>query len=287
METQDKLNNINKKLEGKTLRDKILNDLKKYIVLNELYISFTIISIGEDEASKIYIKQKMKMAEELGIKCNIFNLEETIETEEIIDIINQLNNDEGINGIIVQLPIPEHLDKTKILNTIDPLKDIDGLTNINLGKLVNQEKGLFPATASGIMKLLEYHNIDVSGKDVLIINRSTLVGKPLFLMMTNKDATVTIAHSKTMNLSKRLKNFDIIVSAVGSKDLIKKEDVREDTILIDVGVSRIDGKIYGDVEEELKITNISSPTIGGVGPLTIAMLATNIVNAYKLQNNME
>ena len=287
METQDKLNNINKKLEGKTLRDKILNDLKKYIVLNELYISFTIISIGEDEASKIYIKQKMKMAEELGIKCNIFNLEETIETEEIIDIINQLNNDEGINGIIVQLPIPEHLDKTKILNTIDPLKDIDGLTNINLGKLVNQEKGLFPATASGIMKLLEYHNIDVSGKDVLIINRSTLVGKPLFLMMTNKDATVTIAHSKTMNLNERLKNFDIIVSAVGSKDLIKKEDVREDTILIDVGVSRIDGKIYGDVEEELKITNISSPTIGGVGPLTIAMLATNIVNAYKLQNNME
>lgn len=296
MKIQDNINDItninnsisnNKKLEGKTLKNNILEQLKKYIAKNKLYISFAIISIGNDEASKIYIKQKIKMAEEIGIKCNVLELDENITTDKVVEEIKLLNNNINVNGIIVQLPIPEHLDKIKILNTIDSLKDIDGLTNINLGKLVNNEKGLFPATASGIIKLLEHYNINVSGKDILIINRSTLVGKPLSLMLLDKDATVTISHSKTINLNKKLKDYDIIISAVGKKDLIKKEDVRKDTILIDVGVNRIDGKIYGDIEEDLKKRNISSPTIGGVGPLTIAMLATNIVEAYKLQNNIE
>lgn len=275
-----------KSLEGRNLRDNILDNLHEYITFNNFNISFTIISIGEDEASKIYIKQKEKMAEEINIKCDILELPKSVNTEDVVLEINKLNNNKKVNGIIVQLPIPDSLDKNKILNTIDPLKDIDGLTNINLGKLVNQEKGLFPATASGIIKLLKYHNIEISGKDVLIINRSTLVGKPLSLMMLNEDATVTIAHSKTNDLNKRLKNYDIIISAVGKKDLIRKEDVSEDTVLVDVGVSRIDGKTYGDIEESLKLRNISSPTIGGVGPLTIAMLATNIVEAYKLQNDI-
>lgn len=271
-------------LEGKTIRDNIIKDLKEYIHINKMYISFVIISIGDDEASKVYIGQKQKLASELNIECKVIKKTKDIKTEELIELIEELNKDEAINGILVQLPIPEHLDKDKILNRIDPKKDIDGLTSYNLGKLINNEKGLFPATASGVIKLFKYYNIDLLGKDVLVINKSTLVGKPLALMLIEKGATVTIAHSKTINLNQKLKNFDIIISAVGKKDLIKFEDVNEDTILVDIGVSRIDGKIYGDIEERLKERNTSTPTIGGVGPLTIALLAENIVNAYKLQN---
>lgn len=283
------VSNINntRSLGGKILRDEILQNLKDYILKNNLSLSFTIISIGDDEASKIYMKQKEKMAEQIGFKCNLLNFSADITTSEIMDVINGLNKDDSINGIIVQLPIPNSLDKIKILNSIDYKKDIDGLTNINLGKLVNKEKGLYPATASGIIKLLKYYNIPILGQNILIINRSTLVGKPLALLMLNEGATVTIAHSQTNNLNSILKNFDIIVSAVGQKDLIKEEFVDTKTVLIDVGVSRIDNKVYGDVETSLKLRNISTPTIGGVGPLTIAMLANNIVEAYKLQNNMD
>ena len=272
-------------LEGKTIRDNIIKDLKEYIHNNKMYISFVIISIGDDEASKVYIGEKQKLASELNIECKVIKKAKDIKTEEVIELIEDLNKDEAINGILVQLPIPEHLDKDKILNSIDPKKDIDGLTSYNLGKLINNEKGLFPATASGVIKLFKYYNIDLAGKNVLVINKSTLVGKPLALMLIEKGATVTIAHSKTIDLNQKLKNFDIIISAVGKKDLIKFEDVNEDTILVDIGVSRIDGKIYGDIEERLKERNTSTPTIGGVGPLTIALLAENIVYAYKLQNS--
>lgn len=271
-------------LEGKTIRDNIIKDLKEYIHINKMYISFVIISIGDDEASKVYIGEKQKLASELNIECKVIKKAKDIKTEEVIELIEDLNKDEAINGILVQLPIPEHLEKDKILNSIDPKKDIDGLTSYNLGKLINNEKGLFPATASGVIKLFKYYNIDLAGKNVLVINKSTLVGKPLALMLIEKGATVTIAHSKTIDLNQKLKNFDIIISAVGKKDLIKFEDVNEDTILVDIGVSRIDGKIYGDIEERLEERNTSTPTIGGVGPLTIALLAENIVNAYKLQN---
>ncbi len=273
-------------LSGKILRDEILENLREYILKNNLSLAFAIISIGDDEASKIYINQKEKMAKKIGIKCNIYNFSEDVTMADIIDVIDKLNNDYSINGIIVQLPIPDSLDKVKILNSIDSKKDIDGLTNINLGKLVNKEKGLYPATAVGVIKLLKYYNIPILGKNVLIINRSSLVGKPLALMMLNEGATVTVAHSQTNNLNSILKNYNIIVSAVGQKDLIQKEYVNSDTILVDIGVSRINNKIYGDVEDSLKLTNISTPTIGGVGPLTIAMLANNIVEAYKLQKDI-
>ena len=290
--TNNDINNVSsitntRSLGGKIVRDEILKSLKDYILKNNLSLSFAIISIGDDEASKIYIKQKEKMAEEIGFKCNIYSFSTDVTMPKVLDVIDELNKDVSINGIIVQLPIPDSLDKVKILNSIDYRKDIEGLTNINLGKLVNKEKGLYPATASGIIKLLNYYNIPMLGKNVLIINRSTLVGKPLALMMLNEGATVTVAHSQTNNLNSILKNFDIIVSAAGKKDLIKEEYVDKNAILVDVGVSRIDNKVHGDIEDSLKLRNISSPTIGGVGPLTIAMLATNIVEAYKLQNNID
>ena len=283
---EQKVLDMSKILKGSIIRDEVLSSLKNKIAEKEMLMSFAIISVGEDEASKIYIAQKIKMAEKLGIKCETISLDKDIQTEEVIKIIEGLNLNPSINGIIVQLPIPRHLDKLKIINTILPEKDIDGLTSSNLGKLINNEKGLFPATASGVMVLLDYYNIDVEGKRVLIINRSTLVGKPLSLMMLNKSATVTIAHSKTKKLNEILKDYDLIVSAVGVKDFIKKEYISDDSILIDIGVCRIDNKIYGDVESDIKKNNISTPTIGGVGPLTIAMLATNIVKAFEIQNGM-
>lgn len=283
MSRKENINNI-KTLKGSDLKKDILSSLKQEILEKNMKIGFAIISIGEDEASKIYITQKAKMAEEIGIECRIIPFKEDVNEIILIGEINKLNKDKSINGIIVQLPISNHLNKSKIINTIIPEKDIDGLTNANLGKLMNNEKGLFPATALGIMKLLDYYNIPLLGQDVLIINKSTLVGKPLALMMLNNSATVTIAHSKTKNLNTILKNFDIIVSAVGKKDLIKKEYVNAKTILIDVGVDRINGKTHGDIEENLKEINVCTPSIGGVGPLTIAMLASNIVLAYKIQN---
>lgn len=279
--------NINKVLEGETLKEQILKSLKEYINNNNLLLSFTILSIGDNSASKIYIKQKEKMAKELGIACKSILISENINTEELLDLIFELNKDDSVNGIIMQLPIPDHLDKVKLLNAIDYKKDIDGLNNVNLGKLMNNEKGLYPATALGIVELFKYYNISLLGKNILIINRSILVGKPLALMLINEGATVTVAHSKTVNLNNKLKDFDIIISAAGKKNLIKEEFVREDTVLIDVGVTRIDNKIYGDIEENLKKKRNSTPTIGGVGPLTIAMLANNIVEAYKIQNNIK
>lgn len=277
---------MNKNLEGRTLRDSILNKLKKYISEQKLDISFTIISVGDNEASKIYIAQKEKAALNIGIRCEVLSFTDNIQTSELEEVIRKLNSDESVNGIIVQLPLPSHLDKQQILNTIDYRKDIDGLTNINLGKLLNEEKGIFPATAVGVIKLLEYYNIPIKSKDILVINRSTLVGKPLSLMLVDKGATVTIAHSETKKLNTILKNFDIIISAVGKKDLIKEEFVDERTILIDIGVDRVDGKIYGDFEEKLKQRNISTPSIGGIGAMTIAIIMKNIVDAYILQKDI-
>lgn len=277
---------MNKNLEGRTLRDSILNKLKKYISEQKLDISFTIISVGDNEASKIYIAQKEKAALNIGIRCEVLSFTDNIQTSELEEVIRKLNSDESVNGIIVQLPLSSHLDKQQILNTIDYRKDIDGLTNINLGKLLNEEKGIFPATAVGVIKLLEYYNIPIKSKDILVINRSTLVGKPLSLMLVDKGATVTIAHSETKKLNTILKNFDIIISAVGKKDLIKEEFVDERTILIDIGVDRVDGKIYGDFEEKLKQRNISTPSIGGIGAMTIAIIMKNIVDAYILQKDI-
>lgn len=276
-----------KKLNGKILQKEIFEELNEKAKGKN--IKFCIISIGKDEPSRIYINQKKKMAEKIGYICENIKYSEDVSQDQIISKIRELNADKSVSGIMVQLPIPRKFDENEILNTIDFKKDIDGLTKENLARLVNNEPGIFPATPSGIVYLLEKYGIDLAGKDILIINRSKLVGKPLGIMLLNKDATITIAHSKTNNLKNKILSSDIIISATGNPENISKMNLEnsesiEDKIFIDVGVSRVQGKICGDIPNIVKEKCLSTPSIGGVGPLTIAFLAKNIYKSYELNN---
>ena len=271
-------------LNGKVVRDKIFEELKERI--NGLDLTLAIIQIGNNEASNIYIRQKEKTCNNLGISFKLYKLEENVLEEEVINLIKKLNNSK-VTGILLQLPIPKHLNVKKIVDCIDEKKDVDGLTSKNVAKLVLKEKGLIPCTPKGVMSLLKYYNIDVEGKKVTIVGRSNLVGKPLANLMLNYNATVTVCHSKTKNLKELTLNADIIIVAVGQPNLITSDMVKAGAIIVDVGINRVDGKIVGDVafDNVSKIVNYISPVPGGVGPMTIASLIENIYEAYLLQNN--
>lgn len=270
-------------LDGKKIRDEILEKLK--LKVNDLNLSLAVIQIGHDEASNIYIKQKKIMCEYLNIKFNHYNFEDTVSDEDIINLIEKLNHDET-TAILLQLPIPKHFDVQKIINAIDYHKDIDGLTNTNVANLVLNKKGIIPCTPKGIMTILNKYKIKLDGKNVVIIGRSNLVGKPLYNLMLQENATVTLCHSKTNNLKEHTLNADIIVSALGKPHYITVDMVKKNAIVIDVGISRVHNKVLGDVDFK-NVKNISSyitPVPGGVGPMTIASLAQNIYEAYILQN---
>ena len=197
------------------------------------------------------------------------------------------NEDKNITGIIIQLPIPDKYNTNKLINLIDPNKDVDGLTDYNKVKLYNNEEGIIPCTPLGILELLNHYNIDVKGENIVIIGRSLLVSKPLFNLLLNKDATVTMCHSKTINLSSITKNADILISATGKPHLVTEDMIKDNAVIIDVGISRIDGKLCGDVDFEnvSKKASYITPVPGGVGPMTVIMLMKNILNAYKKQKN--
>ncbi len=270
-------------LDGKKVREEILEELKaKFKNLN---LTLAVIQIGEDAASSIYIGQKEKMCNNLGINFKHYNFENDVKEEEIIDLINKLNNDET-TGILLQLPIPKHLNEQRILNTIDYKKDVDGLTNANVANLVLNENGLVPCTPKGVMTILKHYNIDLNSKKVVIIGRSNLVGKPLFNLMLNENATVTLCHSKTKNLKEHTLNADIVVAAVGKPKFVTEDMISDDAVVIDVGISRVDGKVVGDVDYDNIKDKASyiTPVPGGVGPMTIASLAENIYEAYLIQN---
>ncbi len=268
-------------LDGKKIREELLNELTERKNDN---LSLAVIQIGHDEASSIYIGQKEKMCQNLNIEFKHYNLEDNVTNDEVINLINKLNNDDT-TGILLQLPIPKHLDEQRILNTIDYRKDVDGLTNANVANLALDEPGLVPCTPKGVMTLLNRYNINLEGKNAVIVGRSNLVGKPLFNLMLNKNATVTLCHSKTKNLKEHTLKADILVAAVGKPKFITKEFVKEGAVVIDVGISRVDGKVVGDVDfENVKdLTSYITPVPGGVGPMTIASLAENIFEANKLQ----
>ena len=224
------------------------------------------------------------MCNSLNIGFKLYNFEEDVTTEEIISLIEKLNKDET-TGILLQLPIPKHLDEQKILDTIDYRKDIDGLTSINTTSLYLNKPGIVPCTPKGILTILKKYHIDLEGKNVVIVGRSSIVGKPLFNAMINQNATVTLCHSKTKNLKEHTLNADIIVTDIGKPHIITKEYIKEGSIVIDAGISRLDGKVVGDVDfENVKdLTSYITPVPGGVGPMTIASLAENIVEAKELQ----
>ena len=243
------------------------------------------ILIGNDGGSIYYINNQQKVATSLGIEFDKVLLEENIEEDKIIDIINDLNKDKLVDGIILQLPLPNHLNEKKIINTISPIKDIDCLTYINQGKLYCGEEVFLPCTPNSVITLLERYNIDLQGKNVVVIGRSNIVGKPVAQLLLNKNATVTICHSKTSNLKDICKKADILIVAIGRAKYINKEYVNKESIVIDVGTSSLNGKITGDVNFDDVINEVKmlTPVPGGVGALTTTLLIKNSCEA--LVNN--
>lgn len=275
-------------LDGKKVKLKMLKELKETISEADKNIGLTVIQIGHNPASDIYIKQKRKVSEELGFNFNHIQLDENVTTEEVIDIINKLNNDDLVDGLFLQLPVPKHLDTVAIQNAIDFYKDIDGLTDENIGRLAHNQDCLVACTPQGIMDLLETYNISVDGKNVCIIGRSDLVGKPLSLLMTNKNATVTLCHSHTKDLKTFTNMADILVVAIGKPNYITSDYVKKDAVVIDVGINRTDNGIVGDVdfEDVQEKASLITPVPGGIGQMTTYEVGKNTYKAHILRKGV-
>lgn len=276
-----------KLLDGKVVKTMALEGLKKLVNEIERPLGLTVIQVGDNASSNIYIKQKRKMAEFLGFNFNHIKLEDDVTLEEILKIIDELNNDEEVDGILVQMPVPEHLDSKVIQNAINPLKDVDGLTDINMGKLVHKKECLVPCTALGIMELLNYYNISVTSKNVVVVGRSDLVGRPVAELLINASATVTLCHSKTKDLASITRGADILIVAVGKSRLITKDMVKDGAVVIDVGINKLeDGSLCGDVDFENAKDKCSyiTPVPGGVGQMTVLELGFNTYKAYLLRH---
>ena len=267
-------------LDGKKLRDKIFESLKAKLDKMSEKPTLAVILVGENPASQIYVRNKKKTAEKLGINSLSIEYPADISENELLSKIQELNNDKNITAILVQLPLPEHINKNKIIDAILPQKDVDGLTPYNLGKLFSgEEPYVYPCTPKGILLLLDEYNIELDGKNVVVVGRSNLVGKPVAQMLLKRNATVTMCHSHTKNLSGITKTADIVVSAVG-KNVIGEKMLKSNCVVIDVGIFRDEnGKLSGDVDFEnvSKISAYISPVPGGVGPMTIASLMLNTV----------
>ncbi len=271
-------------LDGKALRDKILQDLKVKIDSYEVKPSLAVILVGNNPASQIYVNNKHKIAQKIGIKSEIINYPTDITEETLLNKIDELNNNPDIDAILVQLPLPEHISKDKVINSISADKDVDGFTPYNFGKLFSGEiPTVYPCTPKGILLMLDEYNIELDGKHAVVVGRSSIVGRPLSQMLLNRNATVTVCHSHTKNLSQITKTADILISAVG-KNIIKGEMLKSDCVVIDVGIFKDEyGKTRGDVDFETssKIASYISPVPGGVGPMTIASLMLNTVELFK------
>lgn len=273
---------MGKILDGKSLANLRAQKLKKEIeILKQDGIKplFCVINIGDDPASKVYVKTKKRRAQEMGIEQKIYQLPSTETEESVLNLIDELNQDPSVHGIMVQMPTPEQIDVNHLLERIDPEKDVDGLTPTNIGHLWQSDHFVEPATAIGIMKLLEHYKINVAGKNVAIIGRSNIVGKPLAALMLEKDASVSVLHSKTKSLSTYTRMADIIIVAAGQANLLTSEMVEKGAVVIDVGINRVEGHLVGDVDFKQVLSKASwiTPVPGGVGPLTVELLMEQVV----------
>ncbi len=273
-------------LDGKLLSSKIKDEVKLGADSYHLTPILAVITIGDDEASKVFVENKRKACEYVGISMMHFDYVSFVKESVVIRKIKELNRDKTVSGIILQLPIPDGYDVMKIINTINPIKDVDGLTDISQGKLLTGENGFVPCTPLGVLELLDYYKINMEGKHVVIVGRSNLVGKPLMLECLKRNATVTICHSKTDDLKKYTKMADILIVCAGKKYLIDESMVKKGVVVVDVGITREGKKIYGDVNPNVSgVASFMSPVPGGVGPMTCAMLMKNTLKAYKLLND--
>ena len=274
-------------INGKELAKKIRGELK--IEVDELrkkgiIPKLAVIMVGNDKASEVYVRNKSKACNEIGIEFEEFLLDSNIKQEELINLIDELNARKDIHGILLQSPIPKHLNIREAFNAIDYTKDVDGFNPINVGKLSIGEDCFISCTPQGVVKMLEEYNIPLEGKRAVIIGRSNIVGKPLIQCMLNKNATVTICHSRTKNIEEITREADILIAALGKPKFVKADMVKENVVVIDVGINRNDeGKLVGDVDFEnvAKKASYITPVPGGVGPMTIAMLMNNVVKAAK------
>ena len=279
-------------IDGKELAKKIRANLKiecEELKNKQINPKLAVIMVGDDLASKVYVRNKSKACEDVGIEYKEYLLSSNTKQKELIELIEKLNQDKTINGILLQSPIPANLDINDAFRTISPQKDVDGFNPVNVGKLVLNQDTFVSCTPYGIMKMFEKYNIDLTGKNVVILGRSNIVGKPLMHCCLNKNATVTVCHSKTQNLAQKAKEADILISAIGKAQFVTADMVKENAVVIDVGINRLEnGKITGDVDFENVKEKASyiTPVPGGVGPMTIAMLMNNVIKATKRQNGM-
>ena len=279
-------------IDGKELAKKIRANLKiecEELKKKNINSKLAVIMVGEDPASKVYVRNKSKACEDVGIEYEEYLLDVNTTQKELIELIKKLNNDKTINGILLQSPIPSNLDVNEAFRTISPQKDVDGFNPVNVGKLVLNQDTFVSCTPYGIMKMFEEYDIDLTGKNVVILGRSNIVGKPLIHCCLNKNATVTSCHSKTQNIAQKAKEADVLISAIGKANFVTADMVKDGAVVIDVGINRLDnGKITGDVDFESVKEKASyiTPVPGGVGPMTIAMLINNVIKATRRQNGM-
>ena len=273
-------------MEGKDLSLRIENELKQSIKGCIIRPSVAVIQIGDDERSNIYIKLKEEACSRVGIYFRHYKYEEDTTELTIINKIKELNNDDYVNGIMLQMPIPSKFNEKRLINTIVNSKDVDGLTDINTGRLVNGRKTITPCTVEAILELLKEYNIELENKEVTIIGKGKLVGKSLIYSLLNEGATVTVCHSRTIDIKKHTLNSDIVISAAGCKNIITEDMIKEGSVVIDVGCTVEDGKVYGDVDFDnvSKKCSYITPRIGGVGPLTVSMFVKNTIFCYNNKN---
>lgn len=269
-------------IDGKLVKKEKLLKLKQQLELLDKKPCLCVIQVGQDEASNVYVGQKAKLCKELGYEFIHRTLPEDIDEAMLIQTIDLLNLDDNVDGIIVQMPLPPHIDSIKVLNSISSEKDVDGLTYLSSGKIMQNADGFVSCTPKGVIDLLDYYNISIEGKHCLVIGRSILVGKPMAHLLLDRDGTVTIAHSKTPNLKELCQQADIIIAAAGKKWLITEDMVKEGAVIIDVGINRENGKLYGDVDFDRVSQKASyiTPVPGGVGQMTVYELCENTYKAY-------
>ena len=275
-------------IDGKQISLYIKNELKKKVAKYKeqgLEITLAVVKVGNDPASAVYVRNKEKACEYVGINSKTLALPEETTEEELLNVVKELNEDKNVNGILVQLPLPKHIDESKVLLTIDSTKDVDGFHPVNVGKMVIGEDTFLPCTPAGIIEMIKRTDIDIEGKECVVIGRSNIVGKPMAMLMLKENATVTIAHSRTKDLKEVTKRADIIVAAIGKAKFVTADYVKEGAVVIDVGMDRDEnGKLCGDVDFESvsKVASAITPVPGGVGPMTVTMLLVNCLRSVEL-----
>ncbi|MEK6984617.1 MAG: bifunctional methylenetetrahydrofolate dehydrogenase/methenyltetrahydrofolate cyclohydrolase FolD [Nanoarchaeota archaeon] len=271
-------------IDGKGIAEKILSEIKSRIKNLKEKPGLALVLVGDNPASEIYINFKEKTCKEVGFYCERHNLDKNISEMDLLKLVNELNNKPSIHGILVQLPLPKHIDENLIVDSILPQKDVDGFTPVSIGRLVSEQAIFAPATARAVLQLIESTGVGIEGKNAVVIGRSRIVGKPTAMMLLEKNATVTICHSKTRGLVEHTKKADILVVAIGRPRFINKNHVKEGSVVIDVGINRVDGKVVGDVDFEnvKEVAGFITPVPKGVGPMTIAMLMENTLKAMEL-----